>query len=154
MRYPRGTGPGAHIQQDMTALPVGQGHIRRQGDGGVAFLAFGSMVTLAMAAAEALNATVADMRFVKPLDEALVRQLAASHRLLVTVEEKRHPGRRRQRGGAGSAGRRRAGHPCLTLGLPDSYVEHGDPALLLAECGLDAAGLEASVRARLTDSEA
>ena len=153
VRYPRGTGPGAHIQSDMTALPVGQGHIRRQGDGGVAFLAFGSMVTPAMAAAEALNATVADMRFVKPLDEALVRQLAASHRLLVTVEENVI------QGGAGSAvleALAAAGldTPCLQLGLPDSYVEHGDPALLLSECGLDAAGLEASVRARLADSEA
>ncbi|AQR64990.1 1-deoxy-D-xylulose-5-phosphate synthase [Aquaspirillum sp. LM1] len=149
VRYPRGTGPGAHIQSEMTALPVGQGHIRRQGDGGVAFLAFGSMVTPAMAAAEALNATVADMRFVKPLDEALVRQLAASHRLLVTVEENVI------QGGAGSAvleALSAAGldnTPCLQLGLPDSYVEHGDPALLLADCGLDAAGLEASVRARL-----
>ena len=149
VRYPRGTGPGAHIQSEMSALPVGQGHIRRQGDGGVAFLAFGSMVTPAMAAAEALNATVADMRFVKPLDEALVRQLAASHRLLVTVEENVI------QGGAGSAvleALSAAGldnTPCLQLGLPDSYVEHGDPALLLAECGLDAAGLEASVRARL-----
>ena len=148
VRYPRGTGPGAHIQSDMTALPVGQGHIRRQGDGGVAFLAFGSMVTPAMAAAEALNATVADMRFVKPLDEALVRQLAASHRLLVTVEENVI------QGGAGSAvlevlSAAGLDIPCLQLGLPDSYVEHGDPALLLADCGLDAAGLEASVRARL-----
>ena len=148
VRYPRGTGPGAHIQSDMTALPVGQGHIRRQGDGSVAFLAFGSMVTPAMAAAEALNATVADMRFVKPLDEALVRQLAASHRLLVTVEENVI------QGGAGSAvleALAAAGldTPCLQLGLPDSYVEHGDPALLLAECGLDAAGLEASARTRL-----
>ena len=148
VRYPRGTGPGAHIQSDMTALPVGQGHIRRQGDGSVAFLAFGSMVTPAMAAAEALNATVADMRFVKPLDVELVQRLAESHELIVTVEENVIMG------GAGSACLEalqalRLRTPVLQLGLPDSYVEHGDPAQLLADCGLNAAGIQQSITAYL-----
>ena len=148
VRYPRGTGPGAPILEAMSALPVGKGHIRRQGAGRVAILAFGSMVAPALAAAPAFDATVADMRFVKPLDAELVRTLASSHDLLVTVEENV------VMGGAGSAcieALAEAGLqvPVLQLGLPDHFVEHGDPALLLAECGLDAAGLEQSIRNRL-----
>ncbi|XLM19541.1 1-deoxy-D-xylulose-5-phosphate synthase, partial [Chromobacterium piscinae] len=129
VRYPRGTGPGAEIQQQMTALPIGKGVLRRQGRK-IAILAFGSMVHPALAAAEALDATVADMRFVKPLDAELVRQLAQSHELIVTVEENV------VMGGAGSGciealQALRLAVPTLQLGLPDDYVEHGDPALLL-----------------------
>ncbi|MCS3804010.1 1-deoxy-D-xylulose-5-phosphate synthase [Chromobacterium alkanivorans] len=147
VRYPRGTGPGAEIQAEMTALPLGKGRLRRQGEK-VAILAFGSMVTPALAAAEALNATVADMRFVKPLDAELVCRLAESHDLIITVEENV------VMGGAGSAcleAMQAMGilKPVLQLGLPDDYVEHGDPAGMLADCGLDAAGIERSVRQRL-----
>ncbi|WP_445990167.1 1-deoxy-D-xylulose-5-phosphate synthase [Chromobacterium haemolyticum] len=147
VRYPRGTGPGAEIQAEMTALPLGKGLVRRQGEK-VAILAFGSMVTPALAAAEALNATVADMRFVKPLDAELVCRLAESHDLVITVEENV------VMGGAGSAcleAMQAMGilKPVLQLGLPDDYVEHGDPAGMLADCGLDAAGIERSVRQRL-----
>ena len=147
VRYPRGTGPGVEIQQQMEALPVGKGVVRRQG-GKIAILAFGSMVHPALAAAEALDATVADMRFVKPLDMELVRTLAESHELIVTVEENV------VMGGAGSACLEAMQEmwlstPVLQLGLPDDYVEHGDPALLLSKCGLDAAGIEASIRQRL-----
>lgn len=147
VRYPRGTGPGAEIQAEMTALPLGKGRLRRQGEK-VAFLAFGSMVTPALAAAEALNATVADMRFVKPLDAELVCRLAESHDLIITVEENV------VMGGAGSAcleAMQAMGilKPVLQLGLPDDYVEHGDPAGMLTDCGLDATGIERSVRQRL-----
>ena len=147
VRYPRGTGPGAEIHAEMTALPLGKGLVRRQGEK-VAILAFGSMVTPALAAAEALNATVADMRFVKPLDAELVCRLAESHDLVITVEENV------VMGGAGSAcleAMQAMGilKPVLQLGLPDDYVEHGDPAGMLADCGLDAAGIERSVRQRL-----
>ncbi|MEQ6290351.1 1-deoxy-D-xylulose-5-phosphate synthase [Vogesella sp. GCM10023246] len=148
VRYPRGTGPGAAIVQEMSTLPIGKGHIRRQGDGKVAILAFGSMVTPALAAAEQFDATVADMRFVKPLDAELVQQLATSHELLVTVEENV------LMGGAGSACLETLAAAGITievlaLGLPDDYVEHGDPALLLAGCGLDADGIGRSIGARL-----
>ncbi|MBI3145021.1 MAG: 1-deoxy-D-xylulose-5-phosphate synthase, partial [Pseudogulbenkiania sp.] len=148
VRYPRGTGPGAHMQAELRALPVGRGHVRRQGHGTVAILAFGSMVTPALQAAEALDATVADMRFVKPLDVELIRTLAESHQLIVTVEENV------VMGGAGSAcleAMQGMGiiTPALLLGLPDDYVEHGDPSLLLAGCGLDAQGIAARITARL-----
>jgi 1-deoxy-D-xylulose-5-phosphate synthase len=145
VRYPRGTGPGVTVEQAFTALPVGKGEVRRRGQGVVAILAFGSMLTPALQAAEALDATVVNMRWVKPLDEALVLEMAASHTLLVTVEENAIMG------GAGSAVTevlhahgvlRRV----LQLGLPDRYLDHGDPALLLRDAGLDAAGIEASIR--------
>lgn len=146
VRYPRGTGPGAEVQQAMTALPLGRGVVRREGHG-VAILAFGSMVQPALVAAQELDATVADMRFVKPLDEELVLRLAASHQLIVTVEENV------VMGGAGSAcleALAAAGVQVATLqlGLPDDYVEHGDPALLLAQCGLDAAGIASAITRR------
>ncbi|QDQ27846.1 1-deoxy-D-xylulose-5-phosphate synthase [Chitinimonas arctica] len=145
VRYPRGTGPGVPLAEAFTALPVGRGEVRRQGRR-IAILAFGSMVAPSLAAAEALDATVANMRWVKPLDVELVLQLAADHDVLVTVEENA------VMGGAGSAvieALHAAGvlKPVLQLGLPDRYVDHGDPALLLAECGLDAAGIEAAARA-------
>ena len=147
VRYPRGTGPGVSIEKQMTALPVGKGEIRRTGQN-VAILAFGSMLQPALAAAEGLDATVANMRFVKPLDTALVLQLAATHSLLVTIEEGSIMG------GAGSAVAEALMHAgiaanVLQLGLKDEYVEHGDPALLLADCGLNTEGILASINKRL-----
>jgi len=147
VRYPRGTGPGVPIQAQMTALPVGRGEIRRKGSR-VAILAFGSMVRPALQAAEALDATLANMRFVKPLDAGLVRELAATHDLLVTVEE------HQVMGGAGSAvcealAALALDQRVLMLGLPDRFIDHGDPARLLASVGLDAEGIQKSVRAAL-----
>jgi 1-deoxy-D-xylulose-5-phosphate synthase len=150
VRYPRGTGPGAAIETEMRALPIGRGIVRREGRGRVAILAFGSMVAPALAAADKLDATVADMRFVKPIDRELIARLASSHDLVVTVEEGAIMG------GAGSAcievmeelGIRT---PVLQLGLPDCYIEHGDPSLLLAGCGLDAHGIETAIQRRLED---
>ena len=147
VRYPRGTGPGVEIRKKMQALPLGKGELRRQGQK-VAILAFGSMFTPAFDAAEELDATVANMRFVKPLDEALVRQLAHEHDLLVTVEEGS------VMGGAGSAvaeclAAADLARPLLHLGLPDRFVDHGDSGVLLAEIGLDKAGLVAAIKSRL-----
>ncbi|MFN9745804.1 MAG: 1-deoxy-D-xylulose-5-phosphate synthase [Betaproteobacteria bacterium] len=143
VRYPRGSGVGAAIDPALKAWPWGKGVLRRQGSR-IALLAFGTLLHPALAAAEKLGATVADMRFVKPLDEELVLQLARSHEAIVTVEEGC------LMGGAGSAVLEcLAAHglavPVLTLGLPDRFVEHGDPARLLSLCGLDAAGIEASI---------
>ena len=148
VRYPRGTGPNAALEPGLEPLEIGKGVIRRQGSR-VALLVFGVQLPEALQVGERLDATVVDMRFVKPLDEALVRQLADSHELLVTVEENSIMG------GAGSAvAEFLAGQaivkPLLQLGLPDIYVEHAKPTEMLAECGLDAAGIEAAVRARLT----
>jgi 1-deoxy-D-xylulose-5-phosphate synthase len=148
VRYPRGTGPGTKIVKEMTALPLGRGEIRRRGQGGkVAILAFGSMVHPALSAAEALDASVANMRFVKPIDEALIVELAESHEFLVTVEENT------TLGGAGAAVAevlcaRGMAKPLLMLGLPDRFVDHGDPGLLLKQCGLDAEGIALSIRNR------
>ncbi len=146
VRYPRGAGIGAAVSQDLQALPLGKGEIRRDGKG-IAILAFGTMLAPALEAAEGLNATVANMRFVKPLDAELVRQLAQSHEALVTVEEGA------LMGGAGSAvaeALAEAGivKPILQLGLPDRFIDHGDAAQLLAGCGLDGAGIAASIRQR------
>ncbi|WP_462401771.1 1-deoxy-D-xylulose-5-phosphate synthase [Pseudomonas sp. Marseille-QA0332] len=147
VRYPRGSGPNAPISGDLEPLEIGKGVVRRQGRG-VALLVFGVQLAEALKVAETLDATVVDMRFVKPLDEALVRELAASHELLVTIEENAIMG------GAGAAvgeflAREALLKPLLHLGLPDLYVEHAKPAQMLAECGLDAAGIEAAVRARM-----
>ena len=147
VRYPRGSGPGATVAPDLSTLPVGKGEIRRHGKR-VALLAFGAMLAPALKAAEALDATVANMRFVKPIDAALVGQLAAGHELLVTVEENALIG------GAGAEVARALenaglGVPLQRLGLPDHFVDHGDTALLLGELGLDASGIERSVNARL-----
>ena len=143
VRYPRGAGAGVEIAKEMTAIPFGKGELRRQGSR-IAILAFGTILHPALAAAEKLDATVANMRFAKPLDVALVADLARSHDALVTVEEGC------TMGGAGSAvleALAAAGlqTPVLTLGLPDEFVEHGDPAKLLSLCGLDAAGIEQSI---------
>jgi 1-deoxy-D-xylulose-5-phosphate synthase len=147
VRYPRGTGPGVTPQEHMKALAIGRGEIRRQGHG-VAILAFGSMLAPALGAAERLGASVANMRFVKPLDTALVEQLATRHDLLVTVEENAIAG------GAGSAVNEALAEmgitvPVLNLGLPDRFIEHGNPAELLASCGLDPNGIEQQIRARM-----
>jgi 1-deoxy-D-xylulose-5-phosphate synthase len=144
VRYPRGGGSGVTVEPEMTALPVGRGEVRRRGEK-VAILAFGSMLAPALAAAEELNATVANMRFIKPLDDDLVKTLAASHALLVTVEENA------VMGGAGSAvaeslQSQSVTVPLLHLGLPDSFVEQGSAAELLAKCGLDKDGLVRAIR--------
>ena len=147
VRYPRGAGTGAPVQKEMQALPLGRGELRRSGEK-VAILAFGSMLKPALEAGEALNATVANMRFVKPLDDALVRELAATHSLLVAVEENV------VMGGAGSAvaeslEQQELAMPLLQLGLPDRFVEHGDPDALLQACGLSGEGIAAAIRRRL-----
>ena len=139
VRYPRGSGVGVKIEAEMQALPIGQGRVLRKGEK-VALLAFGSMVRPALLAGEELNATVADMRFVKPIDEALIKQLMQSHDLLVTLEENVI------QGGAGSAvaeylAKLGSSKRLVLLGLPDRFVEHGDPAALLASCGLDETGI-------------
>ena len=144
VRYPRGQGPGVPIDPGLVSLALGRGVVRRSGEK-VAILSFGAMLAPALAAAEQLNATVANMRFIKPLDEDLVLQLARSHTLLVTVEENTI------QGGAGSAvaeclHRHGVQVPILHLGLPDKFIEQGEHAQLLKLCGLDADGIAASVR--------
>ncbi|MDP2266779.1 MAG: transketolase C-terminal domain-containing protein, partial [Thiobacillus sp.] len=148
VRYPRGSGVGAALSPDLEPVEVGKGVLRRNGQD-VAFIAFGSLVAPAMVAAEALDASVADMRFVKPLDVDLLRELAQRHRLLVTLEENAVAGG----AGAGVAEALAAlgiTTPVLQLGLPDTFIEHGDPARMLTDCGLDAAGIEHTVRQRIT----
>ncbi|MEG1833498.1 MAG: 1-deoxy-D-xylulose-5-phosphate synthase [Burkholderiaceae bacterium] len=151
VRYPRGTGPGVEIQSDMRALAVGKGVVARESaapaGSRVAILAFGSMLGPALAVADAIDATVANMRFVKPIDAELVAELARTHDAIVTVEENAIMG------GAGSAcleAMAAAGlaRPVLQLGLPDRFIDHGDVALLLKDCGLDAAGIRAAIEAR------
>jgi len=149
VRYPRGAGAGMTPATEMQALPLGKGEIRRSGKK-IAILAFGTLLAAALEAGEALDATVVNMRFVKPLDEELVTQLAREHQLLVTVEENT------VMGGAGSAvaetlAQRGLAVQLLQLGLPDSYLEHGDPALLLANCGLDKNGIIQAIQRRLTE---
>jgi 1-deoxy-D-xylulose-5-phosphate synthase len=143
VRYPRGSGPGVAIEKGMHALPLGKGEIRRRGEK-TAILSFGSMLTPCLDAGEKLNATVANMRFVKPLDENLIRELAQGHTHLVTVEENTILG------GAGSGvlevlEKLGLQKKVLQLGLPDRFVDHGDPAKLLTECGLDAEGIRQSI---------
>lgn len=149
VRYPRGCGPGTPIDPALDSLPIGKGEIRRQGSR-VAILAFGSMLTPALQAAENLDATVANMRFIKPMDVELVRQLADTHGLLVTVEENC------VMGGAGSAvvealDAMGVSRTILQLGLPDRFIEHGTPEVLLAACGLDATGIQKSIERHLSE---
>jgi 1-deoxy-D-xylulose-5-phosphate synthase len=146
VRYPRGSGAGATISAGLECAPFGKGTIRRNGSK-VAILAFGTLLHPALQAAEGLDATVVDMRWAKPLDVELLLQVAASHEALVTLEEGA------LMGGAGSAvleALQAAGIsiPVLQLGLSDTFIEHGDPAKLLAMQGLDAQGIEASIRKR------
>ena len=144
VRYPRGTGPGVAVEATMTAVPIGKGVIVRELKGfdtrRVAILAFGSMVKPATDAGDDLNATVANMRFVKPIDHELVFKLATTHDYLVTIEENV------VMGGAGSAvaeslAAQDLSIPILQLGLPDAFVEHGDQGTLLADCGLNREGI-------------
>jgi len=148
VRYPRGSGCGAAIEPGLAPLEVGKGVLRRRGRD-IALVAFGSLVAPALKAAESLDASVADMRFVKPLDIELLKDLVQGHRLLVTLEENAIAG------GAGAAVAEALAElglcvPVLHLGLPDRFIEHGDPAKMLADCGLDASGIEARVREALT----
>ena len=149
VRYPRGAGAGVPVDPGLEPLPYGTGEIRRTGKG-LAILAFGTLLYPALQAAEALDASVVNMRWVKPLDTKLLLEVAANHDLLVTVEEAA------VMGGAGSAvaeALHAAGvvRPLLQLGLPDRFIEHGDPAKLLALQGLDASGIERSIRQRFAD---
>jgi len=144
VRYPRGSGAGVATLPDLEGLPYGKGEIRRQGQG-IAILAFGTLLQSALHAAEALNATVVNMRWAKPLDVDLLLEVAKTHACMVTLED----GARM--GGAGSAVMEalQEAHvtaPVLQLGLPDVFIEHGDPVKLMALQGLDAAGIEASIR--------
>ena len=143
VRYPRGAGVGASVQKTLDTLPLGKGEIRRQGKD-IAILAFGSLLAPALGAGDKLNATVANMRFIKPLDVELIRQLAESHDALVTVEEGCIMG---GAGAAVSEALAAAGisKPILHLGLPDRFIDHGDAAQLLAQCGLDADGIAQSI---------
>jgi len=143
VRYPRGFGPGTQPAQDLETLPVGKAEVRLSGTR-IAILAFGSMVAPAVSAGEALGATVINMRFVKPLDENLILEMAEQHTLIITVEENVVAG------GAGSGV-----NECLAahgvtvaihnLGLPDRFVEHGEHSALLGQCGLDAKGIETAI---------
>lgn len=146
VRYPRGGGIGAKVGTDLTTIPLGTGEIKREGKG-IAILAFGTMVAPSVQAGDELDATVANMRFVKPLDVELLKRLAATHDAIVTVEEGSIMG------GAGAAVAEAMAaegivKPLLNLGLPDQFVDHGDAGKLLALCGLDAAGIAASIRKR------
>jgi len=150
VRYPRGVGTGVTPQKQMRMLPIGRGEIRREGEK-IALLAFGSMLKPCLEAADELNATVVNMRFVKPLDNDLVASLALRHEVLVTVEENTIMG------GAGSAvieSLASAGVkiPVLQLGLPDTFIDQGDPSQMLADCGLDKTSIVSSVKARFIES--
>ncbi|HTU67378.1 MAG TPA: 1-deoxy-D-xylulose-5-phosphate synthase [Steroidobacteraceae bacterium] len=144
VRYPRGQGPGVALQAEMTALPVGKAEVRREGHGGLLILAFGALVSSAEVIGERLDATVVNMRFVKPLDEELVLRLAARHRALVTIEENAVAG------GAGSAVVELLANcahslPTLTLGIPDRFIEHGSREDCLVQAELDLASLTSAV---------
>lgn len=147
VRYPRGTGPGIPIENKMTLIPMGKAEIRRQGEK-IAILAFGTMLAPSLIAGENLNATVVNMRFVKPLDKELISQLAKEYELLVTVEENS------VMGGAGSAVNeylvsQNLNVSILNLGLPDEFLPHGNHPDMLANCGLDAAGITNSISHRI-----
>jgi 1-deoxy-D-xylulose-5-phosphate synthase len=158
VRYPRGSGTGTNIETHMSAIAIGSGELVRHGyrqdkpavaGKKVAILAFGSMLAAALQAAERLDASVANMRFIKPLDTALIASLAATHDLIVTVEENA------LMGGAGAAVMEamqamNIHMPVLCLGLPDQFIEHGEHETMLAECGLDATGIEIAIERKLT----
>jgi 1-deoxy-D-xylulose-5-phosphate synthase len=145
VRYPRGTGPGVAIQSEMTPIPVGKAQLRRKGNSGLLILAFGALVRSAEIIGERLDATVVNMRFVKPLDEDLVLSLARTHTALVTIEENA------VQGGAGSACLELLANcgsalPSLTIGIPDRFIEHGSRDDCLQAAGLDLPSLESAVR--------
>jgi 1-deoxy-D-xylulose-5-phosphate synthase len=144
IRYPRGTGPGVALVEEMTALPVGRAQLRREGRSGLAILVFGTLLDSALKIAERLDATVVNMRFIKPLDEDIVISIAERHRAIITVEENA------TQGGAGSAvGELLASEglliPLLHVGIPDRFIEHGSRESCLVAAGLDAAGLASSI---------
>ncbi len=148
VRYPRGAGIGAAVDQELHTVPLGKANLRRQGKN-LAILAFGPVLHEALKAAEVLDATVVDMRFVKPMDEALLQELAQSHQAFVTVEEGC------LMGGAGSAvlefvSRDALVMPVLQLGYPDEFIDHGDQKKIAQDLGLDAAGIERSIRERFS----
>ena len=149
VRYPRGSGPGVAENHQMAQVPICKAQLRREGRE-VALLAFGSMLAAALEAGENLDATVVNMRSVKPLDTEMIKQLADAHELLVTVEENSI------HGGAGAGVAETLAQcervtPLLMLGLPDKHIEQGDPTEVLAQCGLDATGIIKSVRHRKPD---
>jgi 1-deoxy-D-xylulose-5-phosphate synthase len=149
VRYPRGAGAGVAVEKEMRALPIGKAQVRRSGRH-VAILVFGTLLKPALEVGEMLDATVVNMRFVKPLDESLIAQLAGTHDLLVTVEDNV------VRGGAGSAvaeslAQQDIAARILHLGLPDRFVDHGDQSQLMSEVGLDRDGIRKSIEARLAD---
>jgi 1-deoxy-D-xylulose-5-phosphate synthase len=144
VRYPRGTGPGVPLVEEMTALPVGKAQLRREGRSGLAILVFGTLLDSAQKIAERLDATLVNMRFIKPMDEDLVISIAARHRAIITIEENSTIG------GAGSAvGELLASEgllvPLLQLGIPDRFIEHGSRDSCLVAAGLDHAGLTSSI---------
>jgi 1-deoxy-D-xylulose-5-phosphate synthase len=144
VRYPRGTGPGVALVEEMNALPLGRAELRREGRSGLALLAFGAMVEPAQKVAERLDATLVNMRFVKPLDEDLVVSIAERHRAIVTLEENATAG------GAGSAiGEVLAAEglqvALLHLGIPDRFIEHGSRAECLQAAGLDTASIAGAI---------
>lgn len=145
VRYPRGAGVGATIDKTLSPVPLGKAVLKRQGSSQLAILAFGTLLYPALQAAESLDATVVDMRFVKPLDEALLLELAQTHKAFVTVEEGCIMG------GAGSAvseffHQQQLSPPMLQLGLPDQFIDHGDQQAILAQLGLDAKGIQTSIQ--------
>ena len=146
VRYPRGSGSGNIPSTQLDTLPLGKGEILRGGNN-IALLAFGSLVPVALAAGEELDATVVNMRFIKPLDSELIVAMAGNHSLLVSIEENAVIG------GAGSEiervlAERGVQVPLLRLGLPDRFIDHGEQGQLLAELGLDKEGIVRAVRAR------
>ncbi|MBX3725858.1 MAG: 1-deoxy-D-xylulose-5-phosphate synthase [Xanthomonadales bacterium] len=146
VRYPRGTGPGVALDAGLEPIPIGKAELRRHGNG-IALFAFGALLDAALVVGAELDATVVNMRFVKPLDEALVLELARSHSALVTLEDNAVAG------GAGASvlellAREGLATPVLVLGLPDAFLEHAAREELLSECGLDAAGIKAAVLKR------
>jgi 1-deoxy-D-xylulose-5-phosphate synthase len=148
VRYPRGTGTGASIEQTLNTIELGKAEYKRKGKK-VAILAFGSMLSASLEAAETLDATVVNMRFIKPLDTEMIENVASNHDLIVTVEENTTIG------GAGAAVMEAMQilnlfTPTLTLGLPDQFIEHGVHETMLAECGLNADGLIKTIEAKLT----
>ena len=150
IRYPRGSGPGVAINKTLSAIPIGKAEVKREGKE-IALLAFGSLLQPALTVAEKLDATVINMRFVKPLDTHLLAQLANTHHLFVTLEENV------LQGGAGSAvgeycHQQRLACDVLSLGLPDMFIEHGDPIALLSQVGLDVEGILTAIEQRLAKS--
>jgi 1-deoxy-D-xylulose-5-phosphate synthase len=144
VRYPRGSGPGVPIAAEMKALPVARAQLRREGASGLALLSFGTLLDAALSVAERLDATVVNMRFIKPLDEELILTLAARHRAIVTLEENVTAG------GAGSAigellVAEGVAMPLLHIGIPDRFVEHGSREDCLAAAGLDFGSISGAV---------